>query len=543
MTSPLALPAPLSVLQMRLAAAETNTLRRDRAATLFESILRFATLVTTARYLQIAGRIQGQGGIAANEARVADVGELLGRGTLGAWLDLMHGSLEYLRAHNDELLIPGIHGFYFGSRKPDRDAVARAHDTLALAIGGEAPATHTLERMARFYADRRAEKPDLAPYLHEVDENLVADALTEAIEQLCAEIVALVPCIPAIMVGHEEHPRRAWLRPLPRSGQPSDKLIEIRVAEADELAPPGHLMLTWTAGDYSILLDLHPFAIVRDSHIHFLDHGIDGGARYASPVLGITDGDQPLSTKTDLLGRYRIVELLGARKAHAIDLESGSELELSLARHGSGSREERSKAIRVLRDRMRALAPIPGLRCSSEILEVGQWVASVRPWAQGRPFLDWVESGRRNAIEVAGIVERVARTVRDMHAVGHQHGRLTDKRVVIDDDGASVVLVSGLPPRPGWDSDHRSILEILASAIPAEADGRFGRLRALAQKPRTTEDDSESRGPPSGIDELIDELGAALEKWEAEDLSPTAPTGRRESRWWRRTWAKLRRGP
>ncbi len=537
MTSHFVLPAPLSVLQTRLAATENSALRRDRAATLFESTLRFATLVTTARYLQIAGRIQGQGGIAASAARVADVEELLGRGTLGAWLDLMHGSLEYLRAHNDDLLIPGIHGFYFGSRKPDRDAVARAHDQLAEAIGGEAPVTHTLERMARLVADSHESQPAPTPCFHDVDEDLTARGLTEASEQICAELVALVPSVPAIMVGHEDHPKRAWLRPLPRSGQPSDELVEINVAEADELAPPGHLIVTWTAGDRSILLDLHPFAVIRDSHIHFIDRRSDGVPRYASPVLGITDGDEPLSTKTDLLGRYRILERLGARNARAIDLENGSELELSLEGHGSGSREERDEAIRALRNRMRALAPIPGLRCSSEILEVGQWVVSLRPWAQGRPFLNWVGSGGlREAVEVAGVIECVARTIRDMHTAGHRHGRLTAKQVVIDDDGAPVVLVSGLPPRPDWYSDHRSILGILASAIPAEADGRFGRLRALAHA--TPESDELA----SSVDELIVELGDILENWGAEDLARAAQPGLSEPRWWRRAWARVRRG-
>ncbi len=529
------------MLQDRLAGARNEALRRDRAATLFETLLRFATLSATARYLQLATRIQGQGGIAANEARVADINELLGRGTVGAWLDLMHGSLEYLRANKDDLLIPGLHGFYFGSRKSDRDAVARAHVALAQAAGDSAGAVHTLERMARRFAEIRDGGQGRPAFSAGTESSAGGGPLAEAVEQLCDEFAALAPCVPSLMVGHEEHPRRAWLRLLPRSGEPSEELIEVRVGEKDDLAPPGHLILSWQWDPDPVLLDLHPFALVKDSHILFLTARNDAGSRYSSPVLGIADGDAPLSGEIDLLGRYRIAERLGPRSARATDLETGAELELSLEGHGGHSREERSEIIDALRSRMGALAAIEGLRCSREILEVGRWVVALRPWAQGQPLLDWARSGRRPAARVAEVMRATARTVAEMHGAGHQHGRLRAKQVVIDERDAPVVLVSGLPPRPDLQSDARSLLRILDELVPADANGRFGRLRALAGPGASAGGEQSDGSAPLSLDRLIAKLDTLLEGWRKEDAAAKAPVAERPPRWWRRAWSRLRR--
>ncbi len=289
-------------------AAPAGALRRDRAALFFETALRMTALAATARYLHLARHVHQNDGPAAHETRVADVLQLLGSGRLRPWLDLLHGSLEYLRAHGDEVLIPGLHTLFFGMRKPAEDALVRLHGLLLEASGAEAPPVITLERVAQLFAEARDGDQGRPAFLPQVDPKLLGEQLLAAMVLLGEGLAEALPCLPASMVGQESFPTRAWLRLLTASGRPASDLVEVLPAGGVGLPPPGHLVMVCRGADEAPvdLMDLHPFAVLRDAFVWVLDgQGEEGVPRYACPGLGIVDGAAPVVPEVDFLGRYR----------------------------------------------------------------------------------------------------------------------------------------------------------------------------------------------------------------------------------------------
>lgn len=543
MSEPQPLPAPLAELQARLCRAPAGPLRRDRAATLFAAALRFAALVATARYLQLAEKVHRDD---ASETRIADVLELLGSGKLLPWLDLLHGSLEYLRAHNDELLIPALHTLFFGIRKPAADPIVRVHELLIGVSGESAPTVWTVERMARAFAGLCDEADELPAFLPQADPVILGDALAEAMEQFCTTLAEAVPCIPATMVGHELQPTRVWVRLLVASGRVADELIEIHPEEDQPLPPPGHFVLIGNPGNEPVpLMDLHPLAVLRDSYVRFLDRCDETGALlYGCPSLGISDGVNPVTPRTDLLGRYRVERVLDQRSARVRDLETDETMELALEGPGPSTVSERSETTRALRERIAALGSIAGVQCSTEILEVGRWIVSLRPWVGGPALDEW--AAERSALEITVVLARVATLLREVHTTGQAHGQLSASQVVIIDRDRPTLLIHGLNRPSSPVADNRALAELVLSLLPTQPTERFAELGAMAEGLLATEPAPECtlpRTPAQALEALIGQLEQARIRWQQEDTTAAEERQRtlHESGWWQRLKRRLRR--
>lgn len=516
--------APLAELARRLSHTPSGPLRRDRAVFLLKTLLRHSALLSTARYLSLENQSNAPNPL-------ADVLVLVGQKRLDAWLDLLKGSLEYLRAHNDTIFVPGLHRVYFALRDDDED-LAHAHRALAVVLEQPAPEAHSFQRFAGLLARGVDEFPDRLLAENSPD---FSDALATTATLECERVAAALPSTLAKTVGHEllGPETRVWLKPLAEPGRLSDSPRSWSLGDSPRIPSPGELAMTWHTPSDGVL-SLSPLLRVQDARVWYLDHGDADHPRYICPSLGLIDGPSSdssprPSTSLDLLGRFRMGKRLGERTWLAVDQERDDAPVAVRVDDAASIPEPERDAIRSQRESEgRRLNSRPGISSPTEVRLAGRLIISARDHIPAKSLVHWLGSAPP-ADRVTQVLLEVAQACTELDARPLLRAIEADDHVLISNTG-DVTLVHW----PGAEAAnklgaHPSLSALLFAASPP---GSFALtlLQEAGLNPKSSLSPAQIRDQIKQALEVRAEARRRREQEEAE--------ARRRAPWWRRIFKR-----